>query len=819
MAYPTFRQKGVPAVDASMRRLITGACMGLLVVTMTVGCGDRNEPAAPSPSDETRMLSNLFAAVRSGDFPPEMEAYLLDKLKLARDDPHWPTLTYLRAEAHLRRGDTELARADFRELASWAASGHPHGPYGDTWGGSGLVAVGLWRWLQLMEAKGPASTGEVDEVMKVASALEETRMFSGMVRSAGLLPALPLLEEDIARRLAHIAWSNKRAEAPELFLNFLKIESSGKLAGTDLKIQDEILRRGLFTRDRLELFRARRLIDLIRTKAEKERAARTLLHLWEDPEVAPEVRAEAGYEWANFKRAQPNRQQLLAVLTDVVKLSGDGPIAEHALYRRGTVHNRGRQEKVVEAFKSDMLELRRRFPNGGLTDDALYQLAAEYLFEPDVGTALGYFSELREFAGPNDFQDSAYFLPALGLIGRGGEGDLEAADGLLEEYVNRNPEGPFRLRCLFWRGRIAERNGDVERAQVFFRQVADDAPYDYYGLRARMHLEDSAGAIGKDLPGADSRIRAEIREAYGKSRVDTQLDGSTSYHHRLRDAVNSGLYGELLAIEREHSERLDHIPVDRLSEHFLVPAVALLLSLRQDALAARDSTLSADNWLTLAGLLGHKAGDWPIAIEMSFVRSEAPQSRTTNLQRDPRYLATVYPNPVDLEFLKPLSQAAWPIDGSDELSQSLMYAIVRHESRFYPRAISREGALGLFQFMPALFHTLDRQWNLLEESNLANDVDYLLDPEHNIRLWARWVNTEFPLRNRKGLAMGMMKHQAGSGNVGHWNAYWKKFGADDDVEYRIETARFNETRNFVRRAIRDTMIVDAAGFFAGQPTD
>jgi tetratricopeptide (TPR) repeat protein len=798
-----------------MDRHVAGACMWLLVVFMTGGCGDRSAPKAVAPSDGPRMVSNLFKAVRTGDFPPEIDAYLsASRAKVARDDPDWPTLTYLLGEAHLRRGETGQARADFRELASWAASDYPHGPYGDTWGGSALAAVGLWRWLQLLEAGGPASPDEIDRVIAVASALDETRLFSGMVRGGGLLPALPLLEEDIARRLAHIAWSSGRAEAPELFVNFLKIESSGRLAGTDLKIQGEILRQGLFTRERLELFRARRLIDLVRTKAEKERAARTLLRLWGDREMAPEVRAEAGYEWANFKRAQPNRQQLLMVLTDVLKLAGDGPIAEHALYRRGTVHNRGRHDGVVEAFKADMLELLRRFSNGSLADDALYQLATEYLFVPSVDTALGYFGELRQFSGPNDFQDSAYFLPALALFARGGEGDLDSADRLLEEYVNRNPEGPFRLRSLFWRGRIAERKGEAERAQAFFQQVVDSAPYDYYGLRARMHLEDGAGAVGKDLPGEDSRTRAEVREAFANSRAETRLDATSAYHYRLSGAVSSGLYAELVAAERGLGERLDHIPVDRLSERFLVPAVALLLSLRQDALAARDSKLTADNWLTLAGLLGHEAGDWPTAIEMTFVRGDAPQARITNLQRDPRYLATVYPDPVKLEFLKPLYDAAWPIDGSRELSQSLMYAMVRHESRFYPQAISREGALGLFQLMPDLFHSLDRRWGLLAESNLPSYVDYLLEPELNIWLWARWVNAEFPLRSRKGLAMAMMKHQAGSVNVRHWDGYWEAFGADDDVEFRIETARFNETRNFVRRALRDTTIVDAAGFFA-----
>ena len=61
--------------------------------------------------------------------------------------------------------------------------------------------------------------------------------------------------------------------------------------------------------------------------------------------------------------------------------------------------------------------------------------------------------------------------------------------------------------------------------------------------------------------------------------------------------------------------------------------------------------------------------------------------------------------------------------------------------------------------------------------------------------------------------MVLMKHQAGGGNVGKWSNYWEKFDSGKDLEFRIETARFSATANFVRRALRDTAIVDAAGIF------
>jgi tetratricopeptide (TPR) repeat protein len=783
------------------------AAVGSLLLLLVAWCV--GPLASRGPTAAAGAVRSLFDVVRAGrrNAPPKIEALVSGERKIAQNDPSWPTFTFLVGEINRQRGHTERARAAFSGLASWAASDHPSGPYGDTWGGSGLAVIGLWRWLQILDEHGPAASDEVDRVLDVAAKLRGTRLYSGMTQSV-VLPGLPLVAEDVANLLAHVAWKNQRQDrARSLYLDFLAIDSRGKRDAVDGKIQAQLLELGLATRERLELFQAQRQLALVKTTGKKDEAARTLKKLWDDQQAPTDVRTEAGYEWATYERRQ-EKPELVRVLSDVITLAGSGPVAAKALYRRGMIQD-------GEEMIADLLELQRRFPKSPLANEARFQVATEYLFRPDLDKALPYYAELRGFKGPNDRQDSAYYLPALGLVGRDRDGDLDAADRLLADYLVRYPKGAFRLQSLFWRGRIAERKSHPERARPFFQQVMDKAPYDYYGLRARLHLDEGVKAISQDVPAVNSRTRAALNKAYRDSRVDTELAGHSPYHERLQAAASTGLYARLLATELLR-KRLDDIPLEELDESGLMPAVALLLALRQDALAAKDSDLTADNWLGLAGLLGHQLKDWLTAGEVTIVSGVAPLERLTELQTDRRYLATVYPDPADLPMLKlkaSLAAAAWPMRGSTDLSQSLMYAMIRRESSFYPNAISSQGALGLLQMMPATFAKLDKKSKLLETSGARSDVEYLLDPQRNIATWADWWRTEF---GKDDLPVAIMKHNAGSASVSKWATYWTQMGSKDDLEYRVETVRFPETRTFLRKVLQDTAIADAAGFFEGR---
>ena len=422
-----------------------------------------------------------------------------------------------------------------------------------------------------------------------------------MVRSQ-LLPALPLLEERVQYLLAQIAWDNERVDdAKLLYVNFLAVNSDEAAYVPDNVIRKEILREGLATADRLDLYAALRQLSFSWPRQKKDAAARILKRLYDNEEVVRDIRAVAGYEWANYMRFR-NRQEAAVVLSAVATLAGDDADVGRALFRHGTVHL---QADDRTRFREDMETILDRFPTGSLADDALAQLAADDLYERNLDAALGRYEDLRRRVSTSDLEDVAHFYPALGLFARGGDGDFETANQLLSEYLLGNLDSTRRWRYLFWQGRIAERRNDRGTAAAVFRQIVDEVPYDYYGLRARMHLEQGEAANLDSIPTPESEIYRELQTAYAESYgyISTDIVASTPYHRRVRGAIETGLYGRLLDIDQELRDRIDDLSLVDLDNSGMVPFAALLVSLRQDALAAKDHSVDADNWLKMMYLV------------------------------------------------------------------------------------------------------------------------------------------------------------------------------------------------------------------------
>jgi len=799
------------APQGRARRAITG--LVLLVALLAVACKPPDNSASSAAHPSPPQLAGLFTKLE-GIAASSSKGAGVDLSEPSRDDPNWPVWIYLAGEIHLKRGETDRARSAFRTLAEWGAAA-PR-PGADGWGGSGLTAVALWRWLQILDVHG-ADAEEIDRVLKVAAELQRTRLFFGMVRT-GLLPALPLLEEGIARHLARVANKAGRPQAMALLLDFVNIDSTGELDATEQELIGRMIRDKVVTPQRLDLFRYRRQLNQVKVYARKQEAAEVLKRLWIDSSAPAEVRAEAGYEWGNFYRKSVSRKpDVIAALDSAYALSSKkGVVAEKALYRRAMVQGSVSPERR-DIFFADMQRLLDDHPASRLADDALFQVATEQLFGSPAHPERAFetFAKLRDFPGANDWQDSAYFLAAMGHFDRGTAADLEAADRLLGEYIERFPDGAFRQRSLFWRARIAERRRDTAAARRLFQAAVDEAPFEYHALRARMHLESGAKAMGIALPRPDSTIFGELRAAYRGSRADGTLGGSTPYHERLRTAAASALYVRMRetvdGLGRRFRDRLDNIALGDLDANGLIPAVALLLSWRQDALAARDTQQTADNQLQLVAFLGRKLGDWPAAMIAAGVPVDAQARRLRDLQHDPRYLATAYPSAAELAPLgESLAKWAWPIGGSTALGQSLMYAVIRRESAYFAGAISPVGALGLFQIMPLTFERRKDCWRGGSDHTPAL---YLFDPDRNAEFWSCWVRKEFEPRSRDDIALMLIRHHAGTGTLNEWRADWRGRSIEDDLELKIDTLRFPATQIFVRHVLVDVGIADAAGLF------
>jgi tetratricopeptide (TPR) repeat protein len=658
-----------------------------------------------------------------------------------------------------------------------------------------------------------------------------------------LLPSIPLLEENIARLMVIITWkAGLKEESEKRFTKFIALNSSDNDDDPEINALKKImLEQGAISYIRLESFRLHRKLTFTTTWSKRKAVIEQLKVLWDNVEAPADIRIKAGYEWAYFYRKNVSkRNEAIQILQSIVDNYSDRyPVsAQKSLYLIAMMHNSGkRKSRDREKFFEYMQKIIDKYPHGQMADDALYQLASEYLFypEPDWKNALKYFQQLREFNGPNDRLDSAYFLGAITYMNRNEPGDLSEADKLLQKYLDILPNGFFHLRCRFWRARIAESEDRTEDARRLFSEVIELAPYGYYGIRSQMHRESGKEAINSGFPKPGSDVWVELNNAYNQSSMFSSLSDVTPFHRRL--ANHTRLYAKTKSIVdvigKEYRNRLDNIEFVDLDKKSLMPAVTLLLAFRQDAVAAKDSFDNAENSLRLAGFFGTTMNDWPMALSMLHVRANAPQSRLKSLMHDSHYLATAYPSPAQIpELLSSIESAVdtyrWGPEGKgfDEFSKSLMYSIIRRESSYFSAAISDAGAIGLFQLLPSTYNA-----KKLELCQAGCEKFSPFNPVCNVHFWACWVKKEKLMRPPEAMdsqmwkvmggddprlasIFGLVKHNAGSGTLKSWIYEWGDKPMANDLEMKIDTFRFYDTQSFVRRVFEDVAIIESSGKFS-----
>jgi hypothetical protein len=139
--------------------------------------------------------------------------------------------------------------------------------------------------------------------------------------------------------------------------------------------------------------------------------------------------------------------------------------------------------------------------------------------------------------------------------------------------------------------------------------------------------------------------------------------------------------------------------------------------------------------------------------------------------------APVLPAGINLRFEEgqkvpegPYGELIYETARRHEVNPQVVAALIRQESAFNPRAVSRKGARGLMQLMPA---TAQR---------FGVSKDRLFEPRHNLDAgvrYLRWLVDQFPDDLSKVLAA----YNAGEGNVARYQGI----------------PPFRETRDYVRR--------------------
>ena len=161
---------------------------------------------------------------------------------------------------------------------------------------------------------------------------------------------------------------------------------------------------------------------------------------------------------------------------------------------------------------------------------------------------------------------------------------------------------------------------------------------------------------------------------------------------------------------------------------------------------------------------------------------------------DGRLEAALYPIP------------PWQPDSGFKVDRALVYALMRQESAFNPKAKSPDGARGLMQLMPATAGYIgDRRYR-------GKHRDKLFDPGLNLELSQRYLSYLLDYNSVQGdLFRLTTAYNGGPGNLAKWE---RKIEVEDDPLLFIESLPSRETRVFIERVLTNFWIYRAR---LGQP--
>ncbi len=289
-------------------------------------------------------------------------------------------------------------------------------------------------------------------------------------------------------------------------------------------------------------------------------------------------------------------------------------------------------------------------------------------------------------------------------------------------------------RARYWRA-MAQLELDAESGRRDLRSIAGSLPLSYYGLAASDRLGE----------------RPRLEHSFvGQRRAEAQL----RHADRARWLLEAGF---------------PDLATDEL----------------QSWLRARPP-LSRESSLTAARLL-HALGDHFAAVR-TVVNGfgGALEQGIDPVWREAWRLA--WPRPFDT----PVRRAS----AEFESDPALIYAVMREESTYRPRAASAAGAMGLMQIIP---ETGDRIASSLGVPGFQADI--LLEPDTNIRFGTFYLKRLIG-RFRGSEVLAIAAYNAGPSVVTRWLKRDGRLAQD----VFVESVPYGETRRYVRRVVRSQRV-------------
>ena len=328
--------------------------------------------------------------------------------------------------------------------------------------------------------------------------------------------------------------------------------------------------------------------------------------------------------------------------------------------------------------------------------------------------------------------------------------DQPAAAPMLETNLRAYPASENTTAALYFLGRIAEAKSNPSGAHTYYERLSASYPNYYYAVLARERLKDPAIASAENSP-AVSQFLASI------SPVSSVQASGPAFPPATPARIDRA---RLLALAG-----LDDLAIGELR------------------LAAKNDPQQPRIAIELAELANRR--DQP-DLGIRYIKHYAPGYLLMPIDRANDKLWK-------LAFPIPYRKALEEYSREYSLDPYLVAALVRQESEFNARAVSRSNAYGLAQVLPSTGRQLSRKLGMR-----GFRANMLFQPDTNLHMGTYYLRTLLDqLQGQSEQALA--SYNAGKRHVTTWLT-WNQFR--EPAEF-VETIPFNETRNYVQTVLRN----------------
>ena len=391
-------------------------------------------------------------------------------------------------------------------------------------------------------------------------------------------------------------------------------------------------------------------------------------------------------------------------------------------------------------------------------------------------------------------------------------------DKAISAYANfakRYPQHDLADDALWQAAKAAERKSQFARAATLYGRLAEHYPQTDYGDEARWSVgfalycqEQYSEALA-----AFERASQQARQPHiidqslywaGKSAERLgQIQDATAFYRRAAAGFPRSYYSaRAVLLGHREQVQLKKRPTDNPHQDD-VPALAHRAHLERagllNQLGLRDWSI-AEMEQAVRDYKGQKAALKAIRdyYEALGHRDQAMRLSLRMFDgQDPEELSRIYPTYYWEEIAAAAAEA--------QIDPYLVLSVIRQESTFNEKAVSRAGARGLMQIMPHTGLNLARR---LEVKPF--ELRALFDPAVSIRLGSYFLGDQMRQFTTDagadlGFELGLAAYNAGPHNARRW---LKTFPSEDPDAF-VERIPFKETRLYVKLVLRNYAIYKA----------